>query len=323
MKKIRLGIVGCGIAARELHFPALNELKDLFEITAVTSRTRKHAEEFARLVGNPMVFDSFDELLDSELIDAVDLTLPVELNVPFTEKAVFKKKHVICEKPISINVENGKRLVDLYKKTSQVIYIAENWRHIKKFYKIKDQLYKIGKPLFFTWNIWVRLDVNNKYVRTEWRQKPKHIGGFLSDAGVHHVAAMRLLFGDIKWVSAVDRKHSDYLGDSDFLSALFEFGNNVIGNYVVSYSINGEEKFEIIGDKGKIKLIENKIIVNEEVIEIEDGLGYKEEFEDFYKVVMGEKENNLGSPFEALKDLAFFEAALKSKGNKVNISDII
>ncbi|SHH15131.1 Gfo/Idh/MocA family protein [Thermosipho atlanticus] len=323
MRKIRLGIVGCGIAAKELHWPILKELRDKFEITAVNSRTRKHAEEFAKLVGSPEIFDTYEELLDSGVIEAVDLTIPIELNVQFTEKAILKNIHVICEKPISTDVETGKILVNLAKQTDKVIYIAENWRHIKKYYKVKEVLSKIGKPLYFNWKIWIGMDRNNKYAQTEWRKTPKHIGGFLSDGGVHHVAAMRLIFGDIKWVSAITKKHASFLGGPDFLEAVFEFENQVVGNYTVSYAIKSEETFEVIGTIGKIKLEGNKIIVNDEIIEVEENMGYKEEFEDFYEIILGVRKNELGSPEEALKDLAFFEAALKSNGDRIDLTSLL
>jgi len=167
------------------------------------------------------------------------------------------------------------------------------------------------------------MDEENKYAKTKWRQQPKHIGGFLSDGGVHHVAAMRLIFGEIKWVSANTKKVVDYLGGPDFLTSIFEFENGVIGNYTVSYGISGQEDFEIVGIDNRLKLTENKIIVDDKEFSFEENLGYKEEFEDFYEVVINKKKNDLGSPLEALKDLAFFEAAVKSCGNKIELKTLL
>lgn len=323
MKKIRLAIVGCGIAARDLHYPALKALNDKFEIVAVTSRTKKHAEEFAKLVGNPEVFDTYEELLEADYIDAVDLTLPIHLNVPFAIKAVEKGKHVICEKPISTDVESAKQLLNVSKETNKVIYIAENWRHIKKFRLIKNLLKNFKEVLYFNWRIFVGMKKDNKYAKTDWRKKPQHIGGFLSDAGVHHVAAMRLIFGDIDWVTAYTKDFSDYLSGPDFISTIVEFKNGVIGNYVASYSFNEEEQFEIYGKENTLKVLKNKIFYNEKEIDFEENMGYKEEFEDFYEVILNNKENDLGNCEEAIKDLAFFEAALKSNGNKIKVDALI
>jgi len=102
----------------------LKELTDKFEIVAVTSRTREHAEDFAKLVSEtlgstPQVFNSYEELLLSKQVDAVDLTLPIELNASFIKQAVEHDLHVICEKPISTNVKSGKELVEFSLQTKK------------------------------------------------------------------------------------------------------------------------------------------------------------------------------------------------------------
>ena len=89
MTKVRLGIVGAGSASRELHLPALRKLDELYEITAVNSRTVEKAEDFARLVGtNPRIFSSYDDMLGSGEIDAVALAVPIFLNPGMIKRAV-------------------------------------------------------------------------------------------------------------------------------------------------------------------------------------------------------------------------------------------
>ncbi|MEJ5258121.1 MAG: Gfo/Idh/MocA family oxidoreductase [Fervidobacterium sp.] len=333
MKKIKLGIVGCGIAARELHLPALVDLKDKFEISAVTSRRKESAEEFAQMIKTqlgytPEIFNSYEAMLDSKSVDAVDLTLPIELNVPFIKKSIEKGFHVICEKPISTDVETGKEIIELSTKTDRVIYIAENYRHDFRFNKIRNIVDEnvIGKPVFVIWHLWIGMDKSNKYAKTAWRQNPKHIGGFLSDGGVHHIAALRVIFGDIAWVSGTVKRVSDYLGDDDSLSAVFEFKNGVIGNYTISYALSGRQYFEIVGTNGRIYMDESKIrIVGEHGAEIQipEENTFKNEFLDFYEVLTQGKPNVLGHPVEALKDLAFFEAAIRSRGMRIEVDSLM
>lgn len=89
MKKIKLDIVGTGIAARDLHLPGLLELKDKFEVVALYNRTKEKAVKFSKyLNNNPKIYNSYDELLDN--VEAVDLVLPVQLNYEFIEKALKK-----------------------------------------------------------------------------------------------------------------------------------------------------------------------------------------------------------------------------------------
>ncbi|AAL80678.1 gfo/Idh/MocA family oxidoreductase [Pyrococcus furiosus DSM 3638] len=325
MRKVKLGLVGCGIAAKTLHIPALKKLSELFEVTAVTSRTRAHAQECSKLLGGVEVFESYDELLKSGEVDAVDLALPVELNLPFIKKAVESGVHVICEKPISTDTKTGKEIVKIAESSDVVVYIAENFRHIPVFWKAKELIEKgkIGDPIFMSWHIWVGMDESNPYVHTEWRKKPKHIGGYLSDGGVHHVAAMRLIFGDIVWVSAVVRDISPLLGGPDFISSILEFESGVVGSYTAGYPIKGKDRFEVVGTEGRMVIEWDRIVLNGESIYVKPEDSYKLEFKDFYYVVKGKRENVLGSPLEALKDLAVIEAAVNSNGQKVNVGDLL
>ncbi|MDI3475940.1 MAG: hypothetical protein PWQ79_1420 [Thermococcaceae archaeon] len=325
MGKIRLGIVGCGIAAKTLHIPALKELSDIFEVTAVTSRTREHAEECAELLGGAKVFESYEDLLQSGEVDAVDLALPVELNLPFIKKAVENGVHVICEKPISTDVKTGKEIVQIASGSDVVVYIAENFRHIPAFWRARELIDagKIGEPVFTSWHVWVGMDEGNPYVHTGWRKSPKHVGGFLSDGGVHHVAAMRLIFGDVAWISAAVRDLSPLLGGLDFMSSLLEFESGVVGTYTAGYSIKGKDRFEIVGTHGRMLVESDRILLNGEEIGVNPENSYKLEFEDFYRVVMGERENVLGSPLEALKDLAVIEAAVKSNGHRIDVKALL
>jgi len=76
MKAIKLGIVGCGIAVKELHYPALMEIQELFKIEGVTSRTMESADACAELFKTRSY--AYDELLSR--VDAVDIAVPTHLN---------------------------------------------------------------------------------------------------------------------------------------------------------------------------------------------------------------------------------------------------
>ena len=319
MKKIKLGIVGCGIAAKELHLPPLKALKEKYEITALHNRTRKKAELLANEIeGNPKIFDSYENMLDNGNLDAIDLALPTVFNQSFIYKAIDKKVPIICEKPISYNTQSAKEIVDYVKKNNGQLYIAENFRHIKVFSKIKQLISKgvIGNPISFIWNEFAGLTTENKYVNTSWRRDPKHIGGFLSDGGVHHVAGMKEIFGPIKDATGKTKRETDYLGTEDNLFAIIEFENGVIGVYNASYSTAwGPSQHQIIGSKGTILWDSDKIfIINEnskEILKREKEEDYKKEFEDFYQSFINGKFGEKGDPEEALDDLRVIESIIK------------
>ncbi|MFW6071714.1 MAG: Gfo/Idh/MocA family protein [Candidatus Bipolaricaulota bacterium] len=318
MEKIRLGIAGCGIAARRLHWPALEKLDEYYRIVGVTNRTKEKAVSFAELAGGAEVFDSYKDLIASEKLDAVDLALPIELNPDFIEKAAAKGIDVICEKPIAPDVERGVKVVDLADNTDSVIYIAENFRHHRKLEKARELIEagEIGEPLFVHRREFVGMTNENEFARTGWRKEPEHVGGFLSDGGVHHVAGLRRVLGEIIGVSGYVTKVSDLPGKYDSMTLNLKFKNGVLGNYLVSYGIGGDKQYRIWGEEGSIEIEDGfvRLIDGEQVetFDVDENDGFLEEFRDFYEVVKGDKTNNLGNPREALMDLAVIEAGIKS-----------
>ncbi len=321
MNKIRLGIVGTGIAAKELHLPALKQLTDKFQITALASRTRSKAEKLADMIEpRPRVLDSYDDLLESNLTDVIDITVPIHLNPEFIQRALNYGYDVICEKPLGANMQQAREILASENNTDRIVYIAENFRHIQAFKKVKDLIEsgEIGDPSLLIWHEVKLAERDAKYVNTEWRKDPKHIGGFISDGGVHHIAAIRQIMGDIKSTTAIQKMVRSYLGSIDTLTANFLFENGTIGNYTVSFGLNTENNpKKVIGTEGEIIIeSEKKLVVNNEkgknTIDLPEENSYRNEFDDFYDVYTNKKENDLGNVFEAAKDLASIEASLLS-----------
>jgi len=140
MKKIRLAVIGTGMAWERLHYPAIKELEDKYEIVALCNRTRKDAEEFAKKINLSMdrVYDDYNEMLKRQDIDAVDILVPIESNYTVSEAVAKAGKDFICEKPLAANREEAKKYLELSKKYNVRIMIAENYRYSDEYNKIRD-----------------------------------------------------------------------------------------------------------------------------------------------------------------------------------------
>jgi predicted dehydrogenase len=323
--KIRLGIVGAGIASRDLHLPALKRLEDLFEITAINSRTEKKALAFAALLDNPpRVFESYAEMLSSSTIDAVVLAVPIVLNPEMILTAAKAGIPVICEKPVAPTLNAALELKGL--KTNPVVYIAENYRHIKVFRKAAEIIRsgRIGRPVAFLWQKRVNFNKDNKYVQTRWRQKPEHIGGFISDGGVHDIAVLRLILGEVFEVNCFAVQNFDYLGDIDTITLNLKLENGTVGNYSVLYgSPVARNQLEVVGTDGAVSISKEMSTIDitgrdPEHMIVDISEGFEEEFRDFHAVLKGQ-ENRFGSVQEAIRDLAVIEAGLISARESRNI----
>ena len=265
MIPVKLGIIGCGIAARDLHLPALQKLKHQFKITMVCNHTEPKAKDFAEMVGSvPYVLD-YRELLKNPDVEAVDIVLPIHLNYKVTKDALKAEKHVIVEKPLAANLSQAKKMLDFEKQYPHVMMVAENFRYRSTFHRLKEYLtqQKIGQPYAVFWNVFLHVDQNNKYARTKWRVNHQHAGGFITDGGVHNIAALRYLFGEIISGNAFTKSINPDLGELDTLSFQFHTTQNVGGVLNVFFSARGysENRMIILGTQGSIIIEGNKITI--------------------------------------------------------------
>ena len=294
MEKIKLGIIGCGIAAKKLHLPVLRELKNKYEIVAVSNHTEQKAKVFSSLVGGVPYYLDYKELLNREDIDAVDIALPIQLNYQATKDSLKAGKHVILEKPLGANLEEAEDMLKFPGKYKNVMLLAENFRYKKLYLRIKEVVEegRIGKPYSIIWNNFDNVN-DNEYGRIEWRKNHQYEGGFITDGGVHSIAALRIIFGDITPVSVIVQSVNPEVGKVDTCNFQLRFANGITGSLYLFFSAPNyyENKILIFGDKGTLisdggdKFIIKKGFNSDYAEEIKTGNGFKEEFEDFYSAV--------------------------------------
>lgn len=294
MQPVKLGIIGCGIAARELHFPALQKLKNKFKVIAVCNHTEPKAKSFAEMAGRvPYVLD-YRELLQRDDVEAVDIILPIHLNYAVTKDTLAAGKHVIVEKPLAANLEEADQMILLEKRYPQAKMVAENFRYRTTFSRVKAMLdnNKIGQPYAVFWNVFYFVNNQNKYALTDWRIHHQYPGGFIMDGGVHNIAALRSWFGNITSSSAFTKSINPEIGTLDTMSFQFTTESNVDGVFNVFFSSNGyaENRIIILGREGSVVIENNSITIKksgeqDRVETIEDDGGYQGQFEDFYSAI--------------------------------------
>ncbi|MCK5331065.1 MAG: Gfo/Idh/MocA family oxidoreductase [Candidatus Marinimicrobia bacterium] len=319
MKPIQLGIIGTGLAARKLHWPALKKLAAKFKIAMVCNHTEQKAQSFARLVGGvPYVLD-YHDLLDNPQIEAVNIILPIELNHIVTRAALAAGKHVMVEKPLAYNLNEARKMLsfpEIY--PDQIMMVAENFRYKSSLLRIAEIINKgeIGVLYSVLWNNLFMVDETNPYTKTQWRIDHKYRGGFITDGGVHNIAAIRDLFGDITWGQSLTHRINPALGEIDTFSFQFKTIRAVNGvlNIFLSAVGQSENKLIILGTTGSLVLEDNKITVQrsgqaDRAETIEDDGGYEGEFADFHAAI-----RNGGKPIstfaEAYKDLETILSAI-------------
>jgi predicted dehydrogenase len=324
MKKIHLGLIGAGIAARDLHGPAIKALSDRYNIAAICSRTLDKAQALAAWYGLDVpCTDDWAEILSRADVDAVAAALPISLNAPVVQACVEAGKPVLVEKPIACSVEEAAQVVRLAERRSIPIFVAENFRYSPDLLQAKELIEagEVGRMALLRYNAIGLMTPDNKYMQTVWRQCPTHLGGFLSDGGVHNVAALRLLAGHVARVQTFYTTIQPYLAGTDTMLINLQFVNGLIGQLSLGYgSVDPDgRKVKVYGEDGTVVITRERIEIwktdgkqrSEPVI---GPSNFVSEFIAFYDaVIKGDKSPE--SARQALADLRVIDAAIRSAEN--------
>jgi len=313
---IRLAIIGAGVFARDTHLPAIQAIAPAFEVVAIGSRTQRSADALAaHLPGKVDTYTDIAALLARDDIEAVDILLPIDVMPAMVEQALQAGKHVISEKPVAPDVAAGSDLLAAHT-SDKVWMVAENFRYEEAFLEAAAAVQRgeIGKPILCHWAVHVNMAPGNKYYETDWRRFNRFPGGFIMDGGVHFVAALRLILGEIASITAVAAQQREDLPPADTLCATLRFDSGIIGSFSSTHAADAPwpSALRIVGDKGTIS-------VHRDEFEITSGSttrrqtferdGIKAELAAFAEAIRQGKPHR-NSAVEALQDVAIIEAML-------------
>src|SRR5437879_1901903 len=111
MSKVKVGIVGSRFQA-DCIASAVKAIPEEAELVAVASPTKGHAAEFAKRHGMPQAFTDYHDLLRDPNVEMVSITAPNRLHAQITIDAAKAGKHVVCEKPLCITLEEADAMID-------------------------------------------------------------------------------------------------------------------------------------------------------------------------------------------------------------------
>lgn len=333
---LNVGIVGTGIFASQAHLPVIQAIDNL-EVSGAFNRTRSKAEEFAEKahIDKSKVYDQAEDLIKSKDVDFVDALLPVQSNLEIIKAAVSHGKPIGVEKPIAANMEQAREIVKLAASTDVPIGIWEQWAFFKSIGIVKDLLPQIGEVISFTYRATGPWNSANKYATTSWRMNPEHIGGYLSDGGVHQLALLTEILGQVQSVSAHTKQVRQQSGTDDILFSTMKLDSGAIGTFTYGSAFGATDKstsFTIFGTDGSIVYDFSPALPKptvtyqtgstaqeaseKKVIEIDEVNAVREEFVNFAAAVEAKDKTKVTvPPAKAFHHLAIVAAALESSKN--------
>ena len=213
MKKISnvgVGIVGCGFIANFKHLPALKNIKEA-DVVAVFDSDRKKAEEVAANYGNEaIVYNSIEELLSDNRVDTVYVLTSNGTHSEYAIKAMEAGRHVLCEKPMALNVEEAERMLETSERTGKKLTIGFQNRLLPsvQYLKKMSQEGKFGE-IYYAKSLAVRR--RSIPAHGSFLNKKIQGGGCLIDMGVHAIDMALYLMNNYE-VDSVMGNTYNYLG---------------------------------------------------------------------------------------------------------------
>jgi myo-inositol 2-dehydrogenase / D-chiro-inositol 1-dehydrogenase len=190
MKPVRVGLVGSQFVST-IHAEALKRVPGA-ELFAVVSPTGDHAERFAQRHGIRHHFRDYPKMLEAPEIDMVVLGCPNRLHCEFTERAAAAGKHVVCEKPLCLNLDEADRMIAACRKARVKLMYAEELCFTPKYVRLKKLLDDgaLGRPYL------VKQAEKHDGPHSPWFWDVQESGGGVTlDMGCHAFEFFRWLLG--------------------------------------------------------------------------------------------------------------------------------
>lgn len=207
-KPIRIGIIGSGNIGN-VHMEVLKKVPEA-EIAAVTDVYLPLAEARAKQYNIERVYDSSDKLLADPSIDAVVIAVSNEWHAPIAIQALEAGKHVMLEKPMALNLESARQIVEAERKAGKVLMIPHQLRWEVLSQAVKQQVDKgaLGH-IYHAKAGWMRRKGIPGW-GTWFTQMGKSGGGPLIDLGVHMLDLSLYLMGNPKPVSVYGATYAEF-----------------------------------------------------------------------------------------------------------------
>ncbi|MHC4517447.1 MAG: Gfo/Idh/MocA family protein [Planctomycetota bacterium] len=250
MDKVRWGILSTAKIGVEKVIPAMQEGKHC-AVSALASRTLATAQAAAHKLRLPKAYGSYEALLADPEIDAIYIPLPNHLHVDFSIKSLEAGKHVLCEKPIGLNVADARRLLDASQRYPHLkVMEAFMYRHHPQWVKASQLVAEgaIGQlrsiQSFFSY---YNADPANI------RSKPECGGGGLMDIGCYCISLSRFLFdAEPQRVMGIV-EYDPALKIDRLASGILDFGAGT-ATFTCSTQLTPYQRVNIFGTEGRVEI---------------------------------------------------------------------
>ncbi len=258
LRSVKWGIIGVGDVCEKKSGPAFNKVPNS-ELVAVMRRNAEKAKDYASRHGVSKYYSNANDLINDPAINAIYVATPPAFHEEYTLAALKAGKPVYVEKPVTLNSESCRRMIEAEKQSDLPVSVAHYRRGLPLFNKVKENIDSghIGKVLYAVIQLWqtpgTGLVANSE---ENWRINPAISGGGLfHDLAPHQLDLMYWYFGKPREISGFSGNQGGNYSAPDLAHLDIRFENNIFLNGSWSFSVHESaerERCEIIGEKGKL-----------------------------------------------------------------------
>jgi len=288
-KLVGVGIIGAGDIVDRGHIPNFKNNKKC-RIISICSKNKKNAQRLQKEYKIPFFDDNYKSLLKREDIDAVSICTPPYTHKEIINESILNNKHILVEKPIAVNLNETKWIINKVEKYSKTFMVSFNNRYREE-------------------NIWMNKQINSGYIGDiqladlEWLRTKRDIekkwlfkkklagGGVFADFGVHLLDFVLGHIPDRKTYSVYSYckdvnpyKSSDV---EDMVISIITINNKLIINikvcWTLSLNVPARVVLKFYGDKGEISNLEYRGKKSD---------GYKTQVESFIHTIVNKNKVN-------------------------------
>jgi predicted dehydrogenase len=185
---VKIGVIGLGVISQYAHIPAYRYKKlNLYGIADINEDILNETKEKWDI---PYATNNPDELINNSEIDVIDIATPPQTHAEFIKKAANAGKHILCQKPLALTVEEASELINICNQNNVKLAVNQNMRWTPQSIWVKNILKSnmIGEPFFVSIN-YQRYEEYN-----EWRAKINRL--IFWELTIHYLDLIRYWFGE-------------------------------------------------------------------------------------------------------------------------------
>lgn len=256
MAQLKWGMIGVGKVGKKFAYGLAQT--DTSELVAIADMVKESAEELANEYNVSTVYGSADELIADSNVDIVYIAIPHTLHTEWSIRALDAGKHVLCEKPMSINESDAKTVLEAARRNGKFFMEAYMFKCHPQTHKLVEIVKSgaIGEvrviDASFSWPCTV--DLKGRMFN------PEFAGGGLLDMGCYPIAVARLVAGAAlgkDFADPVDVQAMAHIGKESHVDewtvGMFRFENDILATLGTGVTRDDANMVVISGSEGRIE----------------------------------------------------------------------